>query len=100
MADLSQDQLIAIAKDSHNYLFSKSEKQFKEGKNKSNTLNEMTVMSKIGGSSLTDLSSLSQIENPEEYLMQCLENDNGMAGKGKRYSKKSLTINRCILFFG
>jgi hypothetical protein len=80
MHSLSLEQLMAIVRDSQNWLFSKPEKSFKEGKNKSNSYDETAVLRKIG-SNYNDIVAMAQMDDPEAYLLQCLMEDNNKKGK-------------------
>jgi len=89
MSNLPLDQLMHIVRDSQNYLFSKPEKNYKEGKNKSNSYDEAAVLAKLG-KSYYDVKTLSQSANPEEELVQSLVEESQQRGKkGTKNKSKS-----------
>lgn len=89
MADLTSIDMMAIAKNKQNYLFSKPEGTFKESKkNKTGALDEHSIMKRLGGTVSYDLASMGESANPEQHLLNCLEKGIGSLNKGRSIRKR------------
>jgi hypothetical protein len=90
MKDMDLEKMLMHIRNPQNYLYSKNEKLYNQNKkNKTNAIDETYVMSRIGGTETFDVRTIGESDNPEEYLISCIEKSKGKKPKGKAAKKAS-----------
>lgn len=88
MKDMDLEKMLMHIRNPQNYLYSKNEKHYNQSKkNKTNAIDETYVMSRIGGTETFDVRTIGESDNPEEYLISCIEKSKGKKPKSKLAKK-------------
>lgn len=82
MKDMELDKMMMLVRDPQNCLYSKNEKAFAQSKkNSAQVVDESMIMDQLGGT--TDLRSIRESDDPEQYIQNFIE-----SARGKKSGKK------------